>query len=130
MEDRFKMRLWDITEQKFVKVTGIEYYDDGYEIDVYYDGDPFETALDEGYLKACFVEQCTGLRDKNGKLIYEGDILHVDDENPECDPYIGHVIRSKKEAAFKFLTGNTEMALKDGNQCEVIGNIHENPELL
>ena len=42
MEDRFKMRLWDIKEQKFVKVTGIEYYDDGYELDVYYDGDPFE----------------------------------------------------------------------------------------
>ena len=135
MEDRFKVRLWDITKQKFVEVTGIEYYTDGYEIDVHYDGDPFETGLDEGYLKACFVEQCTGLRDKNGKLIYEGDILNVDlnvddAENPENYPYIGHIIRSKKETAFKFLTGSIEVALTDGNRCEVIGNIHENPELL
>lgn len=131
MEDRFKVRLWDITKQKFVEVTGIEYYTDGYEIDVHYDGDPFETGLDEGYLKACFVEQCTGLKDKNGKLIYEGDILNVDNtENSENHPYVGSVIRSKNEAAFKFLTGNIEVALKNGNRCEVVGNIHENPELL
>lgn len=131
MKDRLKIRLWDITKQKFVEVTGIEYYTDGYEIDVHYDGDPFETALDEKYLKACFVEQCTGLKDKHDKLIYEGDILHMDDvEKPENDPYIGRVIRSKDETAFKFLTGNIKMALKDDNHCEVIGNIHENPELL
>lgn len=131
MEDRFKVRLWDITKQKFVEVTEIDYYTDGEEVTVHYDGDSFEMALDEGYLKACFVEQCTGLKDKNGKLIYEGDILNVDDvENPKNYPYIGHVIRSKKEAAFKFLTGSIEVALTDGNQCEVIGNIHENPELL
>lgn len=131
MEDRFKVRLWDITKQKFIEVTEIDYYTDGVEVVVHYDRDPFDTGLDEGYLKACFVEQCTGLRDKNGKLIYEGDILNVDNtENPENYPYVGHVIRSKKEAAFKFLTGNIEVALKDGNRCEVIGNIHENPELL
>lgn len=131
MKDRFKVRLWDITKQKFIEVTEIDYYTDGVEVVVHYDGDPFDTGLDEGYLKACFVEQCTGLRDKNGKLIYEGDILNVDNtDNSENYSYIGHVIRSKKEAAFKFLTGNIEVALKDGNRCEVIGNIHENPELL
>lgn len=131
MEDRFKVRLWDITERKFIKVTEIDYYTDGEEVTVYYDGDAFETILDEGDLKACFVEQCTGLKDKNGKLIYEGDILNVDNtENPENYPYVGNVIRSKKETAFKFLTGNIEVSLKDGNRCEVIGNIHENPELL
>ena len=131
MEDRFKVRLWDITERKFIKVTEIDYYTDGEEVTVHYDGDTFDTILDEGDLKACFVEQCTGLRDKHGKLIYEGDILNVDNtENPENYPYVGSVIRSKNEAALKFLTGNIEVALTDGNRCEVIGNIHENPELL
>ena len=131
MEDRFKIRLWDVMERKFMEVTEIDYYTDGEEVIVHYDGDPFDTVLDEEHLKACFVEQCTGLKDKHGKLIYEGDILNVDNtENPENYPYVGSVIHSKKEAAFKFLTGNIEVSLKDGNRCEVIGNIHENPELL
>ncbi|UED77968.1 YopX family protein [Brevibacillus sp. DP1.3A] len=75
--------------------------------------------------------QYTGLRDKNGKEIYEGDVIHVPDHD-----WNGYVM----------FTGDCQYALKgktvlgnDGyllftqiylNKCEVIGNIYENPELL
>ena len=75
------------------------------------------------------VEQCTGLKDKNGKEIYEGDILLA---FGFCRKYA--VEWSEKYAAFETID------LTDGGMgpsieftakyATVIGNIHENPELL
>lgn len=69
-----------------------------------------------------FVEQCTGLKDKNGKLIYEGDIIEV--ENNKCK------ITWESENARYNVEGYGEIAYLNYNEIEVIGNIHENPELL
>lgn len=71
--------------------------------------------------------QYTGLKDKNGKEIYECDIV----KHTDCD--IGKVIFENgcfvvEERKNKFLC----YSLSDGSDpyCEVIGNIYENPELL
>lgn len=75
--------------------------------------------------------QCTGLRDKNGKLIWENDIVNCLTE--ECCGYIGW---NESEAGFYF-----NVLLEDGrfeeehiydyqDGIEVIGNIFDNPELL
>ena len=75
--------------------------------------------------------QCTGLMDKNGKLIWENDIVNCLTE--ECCGYIGW---NESEAGFYF-----NVLLEDGrfeeehiydyqDGIEVIGNIFDNSELL
>ena len=71
--------------------------------------------------------QYTGLHDKNGKEIYEGDIIQMG----EAVPHIGEVVfhhggfKMRGETAFiSFIqTANMETS-------KIIGNIYENPELL
>lgn len=81
------------------------------------------------------VGQYTGLRDKNGERIFEGDILiYVDDgEYDVNEKYL--VVFDDDEAAFrtKFYCEGKYMCYEDINPCEnfeIIGNIHDNPELL
>jgi len=74
------------------------------------------------------IMQYTGLKDKNGKEIYEGDIIQVLDKEDYPEPLIliGKV-DSDKWGTWVFGYGY----LQDfEGMYEVIGNIHENPELL
>ena len=72
--------------------------------------------------------QFTGLKDKNGKEIYEGDIIiiHANKRRPE---YIGQVVYTEKDTLFEIAIGKNDwMPIETTN--EVIGNIYETPELL
>lgn len=70
--------------------------------------------------------QYTGLKDKKGKKIYEGDVVHwIDSDGNERIDYVWFFY-----GAFRIC--NSKYTLSDylTNCLQVIGNIHENPELL
>lgn len=79
------------------------------------------------------VEQYTGLKDMNGKEIYEGDIVfffteHFDKATGGFDGEDEHNATVEWfDNGFAFID---KIPYDPNIECEVIGNIHENPELL
>lgn len=71
------------------------------------------------------VEQFTGLRDKNGTEIYKGDVLIDDAGEP-----IEHWVVKFSDGGFVGECAGVTESLFELTQLEVVGNIHENPELL
>ena len=104
-----KFRAWDNKQNKM--------RNDGFSI--YYDGSiQFADSIES---KDFILMQYTGLKDKNGKEIYEGDILHIITAdmvnlNYKC------VVEWSENGYYKDFV-NYDMA-------EVIGNIYENPTLI
>ncbi|MEG0285026.1 MAG: YopX family protein [Vagococcus sp.] len=69
--------------------------------------------------------QYTGLKDKNGVEIYEGDLVQVDDLFPN-DPFNVWF----RDGLFHIGNWNTQGFMNAFDFYEVVGNIYENPELL
>ena len=76
-------------------------------------------------IEDCVLEQYTGLKDKNGKEIYENDIVSVRNKNRKNEYDIGVVEFGKAAFRCPFLLGKYR-----SGQVEVIGNVHENADLL
>jgi len=73
--------------------------------------------------------QFTGLKDKNGKEIYEGDIVRGIWQVNHKDVREG-VVNYWEKFGLYGLNDNSSLVSIVWSGCEVIGNIHENPELL
>ena len=121
MDDRFKFRLPAInTKTGYVRMSYFDFSNAGTAYTVflpYWDVKP--------------IEQSTGIIDKNGKLIYEGDIVKVDDDlfRVERNKYRYRYAAVWKGGHYEFFD---EMKIISYDCCEgeVVGNIHENPELM
>ena len=139
MEDRFKVRVWDEVELRYIDcipvggdskntqalfmgLDGLIY------VNWMYDG-PGEVS------EARYIpEQTNGEKDLKGNLIFEGDILAI--PGGYCGNY-------PKEAERQRVSWENDSSACEGsclwinlpddkgwNDCEIIGNIHKNPELL
>jgi uncharacterized phage protein (TIGR01671 family) len=122
----FKFRVWDKYSHGLIQPMNMSYADGYFNPD-----NNFE------------IEQFTGLKDKNGKEIYEGDIIEDKDyteptryvvrfgitnilDGDGC--YINQVCGFYLECFDKNMAGPHHMDLKKGTI--IIGNIHHNPELI
>ena len=101
----------------------------------YNNGRKSEIVKDKILAEHFILEQYTGLKDKNGKEIYEGDIVSEEFEyDGEKAKTIWQVRWCDDECAFELHYARgfeiDDCSLDAGENYEVVGNIHENPELL
>ncbi len=113
-----KFRAWDKNTNDMVDVKTIDLEKDG-SIGCIVDYNGINLDVSE-----CVLMQYTGLKDKNGVEIFEGDIGWDDHQEVH-----GQVIF--ENGAFKYEWENiSEDLFEATDDIEIVGNIHENPELL
>lgn len=74
------------------------------------------------------IEQTTGIKDKNDKEIYEGDI--VSEHNGDLKGIVKQAGDGQWAIYWDNIPDGYSVLLKHSDLCEVVGNSHENPELL
>lgn len=79
--------------------------------------------------------QCTGLKDRNNKLIWENDIVAYWDTYSTENGYaeadcIGRVVWDTETISFQVTNRLSAESYEVLDECSVIGNIFDNPELL
>ncbi|UBM05158.1 YopX family protein [Enterococcus mundtii] len=125
-----KFRVWDKNNKCMHEVRSIWIGDD-FPLNshvVYSLGNTVEVIFDDIELM-----QATGLKDKNGVEIFEGDIIKNSNGSTGYVTYLqqeaGFVVVLKK-SDYRLGHRNTGESYAEATSHEVIGNIYENPELL
>lgn len=133
MKREIKFRAWDKENECYLydiqraydMLSGCIKYCDGE--DAVYEEECFAGFLDnEQYI----IEQYTGLHDKNGREIYEGDVLDIGLRNQDGKPVIAPVSYETYAAGYVLDNGGNGIWQRLTKDCEVIGNIFEDKQLL
>lgn len=116
-----KYRAWLKNDKKMVDVDEIHWYNGNFEF--IGDGITFQRLADEVELM-----QSTGLKDKNGQEIFEGDILG------SKDGLLNGIIEYREDLGMWTNTliryNNFERLCNVASDRKIIGNVYQNPELL
>lgn len=138
MEDRYLSKAKRVDNGKWVEgyliVDEKDYskYFIGFVLGTNEDGTPHD--LDVVQVDPSTICQCTGLKDKNGKLIFENDICDRKEEYPEIVKYnngdwtLDYSYSKGKESGYCYC--NLGFYALEQKCVEVIGNKFDNPELL
>lgn len=130
MENRFRFRVWDCANKRYIER---HTYRETFMITQFSE----LTMLSKlGKLRRdvdlrFFVEQCTGIPDSTGMLIYEGDILKTEGPGPENrlvvmwnNTFCGFTLENTRKGGISL---NTLMYARD---MKIIGNVRENHEMI
>lgn len=109
MTREIKFRAWLGGQDRYVGVDAIDFDEDSIRIN-------------DEYFFLADLEQYTGLTDKNGKEIYEGDVIKYESLYGD--------IGTKKVSFEDGMFCVSHLALAQLGSIEILGNIHENPELI
>lgn len=123
-----KFRAWDLSHREMIYISDFYWFEENGVRDVH----------GEGIAGRYVILQFTGLKDKNGRDIYEGDIVQ----------FHGYIIKWEKGQEMK-VPVDTNMEVEwsldicgeygcvgwnlssfDASEVEIIGNIYEHPELM
>lgn len=133
-----KFRAWDLERKQMRGVMDIKWFDNGaMRANATESQDFYEPRLNSKNVTEFVLMQYTGLKDRNGKEIYEGDIVQFPDpctrSQSGYELSTGVIEWHTDEAKFD-VTGRESVDLEtfweDIDMAEVIGNIYENPDLL
>lgn len=120
MKREVKFRAWDTKLEEMIKDPYIEQHMQFAHLN----------ELISAALTRYILMQYTGLKDKNGKEIYEGDIIEHWDNRYIVPPFTPIDRSYEAENVLPHHDGSDDWMSMSNVDWEVIGNIYENPELL
>ena len=138
MEDRYLFKAKRLDNGEWVQ--GYLVYDNRNELyrvimEIQYSTGTCITTDNAPRVDSSTICQCTGLKDRNGKLIWENDIVGFWDtystENGQAEmDCIGKVVWDDETISFQVTNRLSAESYEVLDECSVIGNIFDNPELL